>query len=344
MQRLLRLAARWSGVLLSVVFLYLTFRKVNLTASLHALQQANYWYVLLGSAIYLTSFLPRGLRWRRLLWSVHQPPLSHLVRVLLIGFMANNVLPLRLGEFFRAYVLGVKERISSTTSFATIVLERIADGLTLVALLSIITTLYPFPTWVRRSGMLAALLFLGALGFLLVLTHRKPLIFRLLSHLTRRLPPNVAGRLTGTLSGFAAGLDFLRNVGDVLAVIALSIVIWGFELTVYTCVTRLAFGIVQPLYVVLLLLIIINFSILVPSAPAYVGPFQAAAVAVLTQVANVPKSTALSVAWVLWAAMVLPVIAIGLALLSMENLSLFAVTRQTAGIESVPRLPVNEQV
>lgn len=322
--------ARWSGFALSLVFLVLIFRKVDVAASLASLRSANYWFVALGSCVYLASFFPRGLRWRSLLWRVHRPPLAHLVQVLLIGFMANNVLPLRLGEFFRAYVLGVKEDISKTTTFATIVLERIADGLTLVLVLAVISLVYPFPGWVKGTGIAAAALFLGALAFLLALTHSEKLVVGLAGKLLRPAPASVRDRVVALLHSFADGLHFLRSVPDVLSVAALSLVIWSVELGVYTCVTRLGFGLVLPVPVVLLLLIVINFSILIPSAPAYVGPFQAAAVTVLTQVAGIDKSVALSVSWVLWATMVLPVIAIGLILLSMENLSLFAISRQQA--------------
>lgn len=320
--------ARWSGFALSLVFLVLIFRKVDIAASLASLRSANYWFVALGSCVYLASFFPRGLRWRSLLWRVHRPPLGHLIRVLLIGFMANNVLPLRLGEFFRAYVLGVKEDISKATTFATIVLERVADGLTLVLALSVISLIYPFPAWVKGTGIAAAALFLGALVFLLALTHSERVVVRLAHALLRPAPAGLRDRVIALLHSFADGLHFLRSAPDVLAVAALSLVIWGFELGVYTLVTRLGFGLLLPVPVVLLLLIVINFSILIPSAPAYVGPFQAAAVTVLTQAAGIDKSVALSVSWVLWATMVLPVIVIGLILLSTENLSLFAISRQ----------------
>jgi len=327
-QHVLRRYARWGGFALSVVFLFLIFRKVDIAAAFSALRAANYWYVLLGSCIYLASFVPRGLRWRALLWKVHRPPLSHLVQVLLIGFMANNVLPLRLGEFFRAYVLGVKEGISKTTTFATIVLERVADGLTLVALLAIITVMYPFPPWVKATGLLGALIFVGALLFLLLLTYRQQFVYGMVHTTMGRLPAAITARVLGLVTSFAAGLDFLRTGGAVIAVILLSLVIWCFELGVYIMVIHYAFGLRLPFHVVLLLLIIINFSILAPSAPAYVGVFQAAAIAVLTQVGQVDNSVALSVSWVLWATMVMPTIGIGLALLSLENLSLFAVSHQ----------------
>ncbi len=334
-----RRIAQYSGLALSVIFLALILRKVDFAASFAALKTANYWFVALGSCLYLASFFPRGLRWRRLMNGVHRPPLSHLIRVLLIGFMANNVLPLRLGEFFRAYVLGVKEGISKTTSFATIVLERVADGLTLVAVLAFISVVYPFPSWVKASGALGAGLFLGALLFLLLLTYREPLVLRLAGFVAARLPRALGDKAMRTLTSFTAGLHFLRSGTDVLTVTALSVVIWCCELCVYTSVTRFGFGLQLPVHVTLLLLIIINFGILVPSAPAYIGPFQAAAVAVLTQVAFVDKSVAFSVAWVLWATMVLPVIAIGLVLLSTEHLSLVAISHEQDVTRETPPEP-----
>lgn len=339
MQGVIRRYANWSGFALSVLFLVLMFRKVDVVASLRALRSANYWFVALGSCLYLTSFVPRALRWRRLLSRVRRPSLAHLIQVLLIGFMANNVLPFRLGEFFRAYVLSVKEDISRSTTFATIVLEKIADGLTLVAVLSVVALLYPFPGWAKGAGIAAAILFVGALLVALALTHSQDVVVRMIRGLLRRVPSAFGEHVIAVLTAFADGLHFLRSARDVAVAAGLSLIIWSFEAAVYTCATRFGFGLLLPIPVVLLLVIFINLSIIVPSAPAYVGPFQAAGVTVLTQVAAVDKSVALSVSWVLWAMTILPVIGIGLILLSRENLSFSAIGRQQPASNGSARHP-----
>ena len=330
--RVARRLARWSGLVISVVLLALIIRKAqDLGAARQALAAADYRWVAFAALLYLATFLPRGLRWARLLAGVRRLPLLHLSEVLIIGFMANNVLPFRLGEFVRAYVLGRKERVSATAAFATIVMERVCDGLTLVLLLTAISLFYPFPVWVKRLGIVTAALVLGATAFMLLLAYRRDLAHALVGSVTRRLPHGLADKAARLLDAFDSGLHLLRSPLDALAVVVLSLLIWGMEFAVYTRVLAAFAGSIQgdldhqvALHDVLLLLIVVNFGIMIPSGPAYIGTFQAAAIAVLAGIAGLSEPVAFSISWVLWATMVLPVILLGFLFLAMEQLNLGA--------------------
>ena len=340
-----RLLARWSGLVISVVLLALIVRKAqDLGAARQALAAADYRWVAIAALLYLATFLPRGLRWARLLAGVQRLPLLHLSEVLIIGFMANNVLPFRLGEFVRAYVLGRKERVSATAAFATIVMERVCDGLTLVLLLTVISLFYPFPVWVKRVGIVTAALFLGATAFMFLLAYRRDVAHALVGLVTQRLPHGVAAKATGMLDAFDSGLHLLRSPLDALAVVGLSLLIWGMEFAVYTRVLAGFAGSIQgdlghqvALHAVLLLLIVVNFGIMIPSGPAYIGTFQAAAIAVLAGIAGLSDPVAFSISWVLWATMVLPVILLGFIFLATEQLNFGAMlgARAATGRETV---------
>ncbi|MCL4508601.1 MAG: flippase-like domain-containing protein [Chloroflexi bacterium] len=330
----MRRVGRWIGLVLSLALVVFLLHKVqNLGEVKQALASADYRWVVAAAALYLCSFVPRGLRWQRLLKGARTIRLAALCEVLAIGFMANNALPLRLGEFVRAYVLGRKERISATTAFATIVVERACDGLTLVLALAIVSSFYPFPLWVKRLGLVAAVLFLGIVAFLVLLAYRRTWAERIAGVALRPLPPILRTRLLGALDEVDRGLHLLRSPWDALAVLGLSVLIWSIEFAVYTRVLA-AFsapifhelGHPVPLHTVLLLLVVLNFGIMIPSAPGYIGPFQAAVIAVLAGVAGLTNAVAFSISWVLWGTLVLPIVVIGLVLLSFEQISLAKLT------------------
>ncbi len=326
----LRSAGQWFGLVTSAILLVLILHKAqNLPAAGQAIQAADWHWLLVGAVLYLVTFLPRGLRWGRLLAGVRSIPVLHLSEVEAIGFMANNVLPFRLGELVRAYTIGRKANVSVTTAFATIVMERVCDGLTLVLSLAVIALFYPFPVWVKRAGAVAALLFLGATVFLALLAYRRASARRIVAFFSQPLPEALAARIAALLERFDSGLHLLRSPLDALVVAALSLLIWAVELGVYLCVLasfaqpiRQAIGGPIPFHAALLLMILVNFGSIVPSGPAYIGTFQAVAIAVLTGVSQVSEPVAFSISWVLWATMVVPIVAVGFVCLAAEQLSL----------------------
>jgi uncharacterized protein (TIRG00374 family) len=321
---------QWSGLLISAVLLVLILRKAqNLTAAFQAVQAADLRWLLFGALVYLVGFLPRGLRWGRLLAGVRRIPLVHLTAVEAVGFMANNVLPFRLGELVRAYTIGRKAEISVTSALATIVMERLCDGLTLVLGLAAISLVYPFPDWVKRAGLAAALLFFGATAFLALLAYQRRTARRLVAFLSRPFPEALRRLIADLLDRFDSGLHLLRSPLDAALVAVLSVVVWAIELGVYLCVLaafaepiRGVLGHAIPLHDAFLLMILVNFGSIVPSGPAYIGTFQAVAIAVLTGISGLNAPVAFSIAWVLWATMVVPIVIVGFACLSGEHLQL----------------------
>ena len=201
--------------------------------------------------------------------------------------------------------------------------------------LAVILLFVPFPPWVKRAGGVTALLFLGALAFLALLAYRRDTARRVVAWCAHPLPAGIAERLTSLLDRFDSGLHLLRSPVDAVAVALLSAVIWLIELGVYLCVLAAfggpihgALGESIPLHDALLLMILVNFGSIVPSGPAYVGTFQAVAIAVLAGITMLPQPLAFSISWVLWATMVVPIVALGFLCLAFEQVSL-------AGLASV---------
>jgi uncharacterized protein (TIRG00374 family) len=224
------------------------------------------------------------VRWRYLLRiegeSIPFIPLWHATA---IGFMANNLLPARAGEFARAYGARQLSGVRFSTAFASIAVERIMDGITLVAILSIGIWAGGFAPGTAIGGMTlgdiartAGLLFGFALAVALVVVHWPAPTRRLTSAVaTRLLPHRWAVRFVGFVDGLLGGLDALKSPRRSGAVILWSLAVWGVTAASFWLGFK-AFGIEVPWSAALVLQGIIGFGVAVPSSPGFVGTFEAA--------------------------------------------------------------------
>lgn len=315
----------WLGVAISLVFLALAFRGVQLNEAWHALSTANYWYILPALVAYFIGVWLRAWRWRILLRPVKDITANRLFPTVVIGYMANNVLPARLGEVVRAYILGAKEKVSKSATLATIIVERMFDGLALVGFMLVVLWLFPLGTGAGADLLqsivrVGAPLFLAALAAFLVVASSRSLALRVSTIALRVLPVGLRAKVTHILDAFLDGLAVLRSPKDVLAVFVLSVVIWLFEASMYYII-MLGFNFTQPFYVLLLATAAANLFTIAPSTPGYVGVFDFPVRATLTAY-GVAESVAISYTLVLHAALWVPVTLLGVYFLWREGLSL----------------------
>jgi glycosyltransferase 2 family protein len=315
--------SRYLGFLVTIVCLGLLLWKVNLREVADALAAVNYVWVAPAIGCTLLSYTLRTIRWGRILRPIESLPFRTLLPVLAIGFMANNLLPARMGELVRAYALGRKVGLSKSLALATILLERLCDGITLVAVLGLVALLFPLPDWARQAGYVAAGLFLAVAVVSLVALAHERVALRLLGTLLRPLPEQLVARAQETAASFVAGLRVLQSGRDLLAVAGWSVVIWSVELTTYLVVLRAVHPTLQagtPLVAALLLMVMVNLGTLIPSAPGYIGAFQFFGVLALSAF-GVPASSALAVAIVAHAVQWLTVTVGGLIFVARESLN-----------------------
>jgi len=305
----------WLGVGVSVGLLWFAFRGVHLEEVGRSLAEVRVgWLVPVLLSIFVRFWLT-AVRWQVLLNPVKRITVHRLFGITMIGFMANNVLPARMGEFVRAYALGKAESLSASLSFATIVLERVFDGFSLLLfLLGGLAFLRPQP-WLIWSAGLSFCLYLGVLVALVWLRRGYAL-----TAVLAWLPARVRGRVAGLLDSFALGLDVLGDRRALVTVALLSLLIWVVNVAgVYA--TFLAFSLSLPPYAAFLTLSIVAVALVLPSAPGYVGTFQVGTVAALALFA-VPEATALSLSILYHAVNYIPITAVGLAYLGALNLTL----------------------
>jgi uncharacterized protein (TIRG00374 family) len=318
------------GLLISLVFLFLASRKVDFGQMWESLRTADYVYLLPTIATIFLSHYLRAFRWRYLLDPIRRLDTKSLLSSLLIGYAANVVTPAHLGEILRAYVLSKKRGLSMSATLATVVMERIIDVFSLLALMALSLAIYPFPDWVVTSGY--ALFGATCALFLILIALKRSKLFSasFMAFIQRVLPGGLAKRMESLLERFLSGIVPLKRWHDYITVTFLSLAIWAcYGFIFYFCLHL--FGFVQTFqlawYVSLILLVITCVAVIVPSSPGYIGPYHYLCQVTLAMF-SVPAGPALSYATVVHAVTFLPVLLVGLVLANYEGMSLHAASLQ----------------
>jgi uncharacterized protein (TIRG00374 family) len=241
-----------------------------------SLLQVRLWVLPVAAAVFLASYAVRTWRWKLLLAPLGNFPFGVCRDVLLTGFMVNNLVPARAGELARALALWRVTGASRRGSLATVGIERLFDGMVLIAILSVIGLFFDVPSWARQLGhamtvMLACLA--GLAGWLAF--HHRSLFWAIEKVLLFFLPARISRKVTTFIERFVGGTRSLRSPGLMAGVLLLTCTVWAMEVTVYTLVMR-GFGIALPPWAAAIALVATNFGIAVPSGPAHVGVYEAA--------------------------------------------------------------------
>jgi uncharacterized membrane protein YbhN (UPF0104 family) len=316
-------ATRLVGLGLTVVFLVLAFQRVDLHAFLDELRNVNYLWLVPSAMCTLAGYVLRTVRWRVILSGAARAPLSTLFPVLIMGFATNNLLPGRLGEFWRAYLLGRKRNVRKTLALASVVVERVFDGLTLIAILVVVSFAIQLPELGRNIELLAAAIFFGATAALGVLLWKPALVQVPLRRALTPFHGGVAGWLEARFETFVDGLGPLRRAPILGLAALLSAGVWIFEYGSYVLLSR-GLSLNMPGNVELpalgLALVTINLGIMVPSGPGYVGTQEFFGTAALNVVGANPQS-ALALVVVSHVVQYALVTGLGLVFFAREHLS-----------------------
>ena len=303
------------GILLSVVLLVIVLYRADLSKVAAALRGADYRYLPLVVIIYLTSFLLRSWRWEVLLRPV-KPGIGfgRLFSTIIIGWTTNNLLPARVGELVRAYLIGKRESISKSASLATIVVERMLDSFILLTFLFASMLLLTNPLETFSFGLYVLAAFILILVILAFMTFKNDLALAYFKKFTRILPDRFSASAIRLFESFLKGLESLRDARLTLKGLTLTGGLWGIEALVYYLILR-SFGLILPIYAATVLLAVVNIGVILPSAPGALGTFQFFCVLGLSFFA-VDESTALALSVILQGVMWFPVTVLGLGFLS----------------------------
>jgi uncharacterized protein (TIRG00374 family) len=311
----------WLGAAISAFFLYIALQGFDLRLAWQIILSGNYWWVLPGVAVYFVGVWARTWRWHYLLRPIKSIPLKELWPLVVIGYMGNNIYPFRIGELLRAYVLKKKDDVSMSASIATILVERIFDGLVMLIFVFIGLPLVPgLPEWLRQIVILASIAFFGALIVFLVMAARPQTTRRLYQWVFNRfLPHNLQPKLLALADRFMEGLSSLANLRGILMVFSTSVVVWLLETVKYWFVMY-AFDFTVSFFVLMLMNGVVNLATTLPSAPGYVGTFDTPGIETL-KVFGVAPSVAAAYTLVLHVALWLPITLLGFYYMIREGLS-----------------------
>ncbi len=310
----------WLGVGGTALFLGLFFWRTDLRGLADALAQANYWWVVPAVAIWFLSAAVRSLRWHYLLRRLVRLSTATLYPIVIIGYMANNLLPLRTGELVRAYVLGERHKVSKMSTLGTIAVERVFDGVVLVAFLLLAGAMLGLSSELRGLAAGMALVFVLLLAVFVYVASSPHRAGRWVERLVGLLPDALRQRAQGPLDSFLSGLQCLQSPFLVSLVLATSLGAWLLEALMYYLV-GLAFDIDEGFVAYLMVAAAANLAITLPSASVGIGPFELLAKETLTFL-GVGSAVAGAYAIALHGFLLLPVIVAGLVFLWAINLSL----------------------
>ena len=318
------------GIAISAFFLVLAFRGQDFGEIRDSLAETNLWWALPALVLYFLGVYLRAVRWRILLRPIAPHATSRqLFPVVVIGFMANNLLPLRAGEIVRSVVVGREFQVRKTSALATIAVERIFDGITMLAFLAVSMVFVSLTSELQHLAVISFLIFAGLLLAMVLLTFAGDLVSRLLQIVLGPLPHGLSHRVETMAESFLGGLGVLRSRGDLAKVVATSIGAWLLEASMYFLLA-VGFGAqvreVMTVAATLLTTGVANLSTLIPGAPGYIGQFEYGVKLVLNGAFGVSESQALAYAILVHAALYFPITVLGLIewfrrSLSMRDLS-----------------------
>jgi uncharacterized protein (TIRG00374 family) len=316
----------WLGVLISVIFVWVALQGLELGKFWDSVTQANYWWILPGIVVYFVAVWARAWRWHYLLKPIKKISTGAMFPIVAIGYMGNNIYPARAGEVLRAVVLKRREGVPVSASLATIIVERIFDG---VVMLSFVFLNLPelaklegssgFVGNIQQVALYGTAAFTGAL-IIFLLAAMFPLVTARVGQwfINHVLPEKLREKVSGIMHKFLDGLASLRSPLNILMVFVTSVVIWLLETAKYWFVMH-AFSFSVSFFALMLLNGIANLATTIPSAPGYIGTWEAVTKAVLVAY-HVPGAEALGYAVVLHVALWLPITLLGAYYMAKEGI------------------------
>ncbi|WP_366949742.1 lysylphosphatidylglycerol synthase transmembrane domain-containing protein [Geobacter sp.] len=307
----------WLGLAVSFALIFFLFRHVDARQLLAVLRSVDPGYLSLAVFATFLGYFFRALRWKYLVKPLKKAAFGNLFSATLVGYMANNLLPARLGEFVRAYALAQREQIDGSSVFATLVLDRLLDGFTVLLLLLIALFGVRFPAGGEAAqkglvvgGWVTLGIYLAAIVVLVFLKRNTTGTLRFMETCLKPFPRRFAERIIPLVGAFIGGIRLSTHPRDLWALCWTSLVTWGIATVTVDFVLR-AFHISLPLTASVFILVLLVFAVMVPASPGFIGTYHAACTYGLLAF-GVEREMALSVAIVVHAVNFFPVIAAGL--------------------------------
>jgi len=309
----------WAGVLISGVLLWLASRGVDWPSLSRAFTTVSWLSCGIATVFLLANLMMRAVRWRVILAPVRKLPLLEVFAYSEIGYMANNVLPLRAGEVVRAVLMGRKHGMSKSAVFATVAVERVLDILSLLAFVLVLASIMEIPQAIKQSIFVGEIMAVLAVATLWVMSWQEGRVERFVHAVSAFLPRPLRRRVTAPLIGFTQGLQALQSGERMLSSVACSLAAWMLALFEVLFIFK-GFGLALSWHAGVFVIVVLNLGIMIPSSPGFIGVAHFLVVLALSFFA-VNRAEALSVALVMHGLSFVLNIVLGLAFLWRENIA-----------------------
>src|SRR5712692_6113741 len=320
---------------ISAALLYFVVRSVASEPGqvIAAFIAADWRFVAPAILLYFVGVWLRSARWGLLL-PEHMVTTSTLFRALVVGFTVNNLLPLRIGEVARTYLLNRWCSIPFGATIASLVVERVLDGLSLAMLMLVALTVVPAPGYLRWAGGVAALGFLSGAALLALGAWRTSAITSIAGFVARFLPARFGAIVERLAASFSRALVLVHDPVRLTRVLGLSLLAWCFELGLFF-VLLVAFGLPASYPLALLVGSAGNFATLIPSSPGYAGTFDAAVITVLqSPEVGVPSFLATAYDFAVHMTLLVPVTVVGALVLWRSHVTFDQIRHASAPVSS----------
>lgn len=316
------------GLLISgAVICWLVF-SVNWTEVWGVLKKVQYLVLIPATAVVCLHMTFRSLRWRYLLPNSDRPKLIRLFDAIMVGNFATFVLPLRAGEFIRPYMLTLRSAFSFSTCFVSVVIERFFDlSMVLLTFGVMILFIENIPALAHQGAMSLAVMAFALLIFMLLSGLMPDRITGLCDRCLNLLPEKIRSVLSRFLHDFIRGASVLASFKSLAFVVALTLAVWSTTFLQYY--TYLYMFDMQPnFWLAVTISIIVALAVAAPSAPGFVGVYQAGCVAAFT-LFKVDKEVAVAYSIITHIHQFIFCIGVGMIVLLRNNLSLSDLRKQS---------------
>jgi hypothetical protein len=319
------------GLIFSIVGLVYAFRQFNWTEFINLLQGVNYWYLLAAVALQLGTVWVRALRWKWLLAPIKNVSTKLLFDATMIGYFGNNVLPLRMGELLRAYVVSNNSSISTLKVIGTLIVDRILDLLAVVILaifFLFFSELIVIPKWIIAFSIILVLVVFMAV---LIIGSKNP-DWKSIKKRYKIYQTKVGSKLYDFITNIISGISVLNKAPNKIGIYGVIVLLWTMY---YISFILIIIGVNLELNLMNagVLFVLLTLTISIPAAPGYIGTYHATCVAVLTNIYNISLNASQTFAVLSHAVIFIPFVLIG-ATIFLKNSMKFSKLKSIERVES----------
>ncbi|MDR1122412.1 MAG: flippase-like domain-containing protein [Endomicrobium sp.] len=259
------------GICVSIVFIWLTLHQIDIKKLFEFTACVKYFVLIPGVLVYVFTYILRSVRYYYILLSIKKTKVLDNFPYTVVGFFANNIIPLRLGDLIRAKITGEYLCVSRSSVFATIVIERLFDIITFVLFFFLIVRGASFPEFIKKYFYILTFVFFICLSILYIILTHKDKTLKILSKMP--IPLTIKSFITAFLNRFTFGLIVFKKPSILVKSFIFSGILWITE-ALFIVIVAYACGIHISIFGGIFTVIIIGTGSIIPTAPGYFGAFE----------------------------------------------------------------------